>query len=81
METAKLLKSRKSSQTNSAKKIAKLTSIMADMPQKGAECDWVLWNNMKKELKDAAYKQEEKFRSQKASQNWLRNGDKNTKFF
>lgn len=53
---------------------------MEAMQVQGGSRDWQKWNQLKCLLNEA-YKEEEEFWSRKATVTWLKEGEKNTKFF
>ncbi|KAK6120408.1 hypothetical protein DH2020_045888 [Rehmannia glutinosa] len=59
----------------------KLLNLDLDLERKkGGERDWNKWHKLKREM-DVEYLQEEQYWKQKARIQWLKEGDKNSKFF
>ncbi|KAK6128037.1 hypothetical protein DH2020_038201 [Rehmannia glutinosa] len=68
------------SKSNSLIQIESCKSTLDKLRADGGSRDWQVWATQKNKLKDAYYK-EESFWRQKARNQWLLEGDKNTKFF
>ncbi|CAA0805837.1 Ribonuclease H-like superfamily protein [Striga hermonthica] len=66
--------------TNSALAIERCKKEMEIMREEGEFKNWEVWNKCKKELTEA-YNQEELYWKQKARITWLKEGDKNSRFF
>lgn len=75
-----LLKWNRQGQGNAAKRIRMIQEKMERLTELGGNRDWNRCHAMKEAL-DQAYKDEEIFWSQKSRNQWLQEGDKNTKFF
>lgn len=67
-------------QGNAVKEIKRIQGQMDRLKEEGGQRDWKFWNKLKTLLNEA-YKEEEMFWSKKAREQWLLEGDKNTKYF
>ncbi|CAA0805733.1 Unknown protein, partial [Striga hermonthica] len=75
-----LIKWSKLAKSGNALKIEELTLKLEQMRALGGQVNWDEWEHVRKELEDSHLKEEE-FWSQKARLQWLKEGDRNTKFF
>ncbi|CAA0805858.1 Unknown protein, partial [Striga hermonthica] len=75
-----LLKWKTSQATNSALLIDSYNAQLAVMLNQGSRKDWDNWMEIKKKLQKA-YLEEEEYWRQKSRIQWLKNGDKNTRYF
>lgn len=75
-----LLKWNKQQMSNSAIRISQLKKELDALRDKKGQRDWEQWHVLKSQL-DSVYTGEEMYWSQKASNQLLKKGDKNTKFF
>lgn len=75
-----LIRWSKVKQHNARKNIDLIIQEMAQLQTQAGCRDWGKWRQLKTGL-DEVYKQEEDFWWKKSRISWLREGDKNTKFF
>lgn len=70
----------KTNKRNAMEQIGLIQKEMEAMQELGGNRDWERWKQLKYHL-NKAYKEEEEFWSRKARIQWLKDGDKNTKYF
>lgn len=75
-----LLQWSRQQQVNMAKEIQRIKGEMDRMKEHWGQRDWNGWNLLRGELHEA-YKEDEAYWCQKSRIQWLKEGDKNTKYF
>lgn len=75
-----LLKMKREHQINSGKAIRELKAKMEGLQQQGKDRNWAEWQQLQKDLEEE-YRKKEIFWQQKSRIQWLKEGDRNIKFF